>query len=249
MKLKTVRVRRSNPSALALALAMMLTMLCVYLISLSALPEKEAKTSASQPISTAELLMEGLDAGFLIYARTSNQLEARVMAARCAEGGGAGLILSDGGDYCVISSAAAIEDTGTNDLKLQAGGLILKLQGSNEEITALTQAIDFLRTLAVETGGLAASVENGDTDLPSVCSLLEVYHTQGSRAKEGLEEITTSSNVVKRLNNAVHAHLTRIDSAIDQPNLGKIKLIHAAACAEWISILEDFASTDASPIT
>ena len=36
MKLKTVRVRRNRPSVLSAALALMLTMLFVYLISLSA---------------------------------------------------------------------------------------------------------------------------------------------------------------------------------------------------------------------
>ncbi len=245
LKLKTVRVRRSNPSALALALAMMLTMLCVYLISLSAIPDEKTNSVSGQTSSSAEIRMEGLKESFLLYARTANQLEARVLAARCADSGGAGLILSDGGDYCVISQAVSAENAGTNDLHLQADGLSLKLQGSSDEITAVSDSITFLRALATETSGLAAAVEDGDTDLPSVCSLLNVYRTQGEKAQEALENIAGPDKTIRRLISSVHASLNRIDSAIKNPDIGKIKLIHAAACGEWISILEEFVAEDA----
>lgn len=224
---------------------MMLTMLCVYLISLSAMPDEKANSVSGQTVSSAEVRMEGLEASFLLHARTNNQLEARVLAARCADAGGAGLILSDGGDYCVISQAVSAENAGTNDLHLQANGLSLKLHGSSDEITAVSDSIAFLRALATETSGLAAAIENGDTDLPSVCSLLDVYRTQGQKALEGLENISGADGAIRRLINAVHASLTRIDSAINDPDIGKIKLIHAAACGEWISILEEFVAEDA----
>lgn len=237
MKLKTVRVRRSNPSALALALALMLTMLCVYLISLSALPEEETAASG-QASATAEVRMEGLETSFLLYARTDNQLEARVLAARCAEAGGAGLILSDGEDYCVVSQAVSPENAGSDDLHLRADGLTLKLSGSSGEIAAVSDSIALLRALATETGGLASSVEDGDTDLPSVCSLLNVYRTQGQKALDALEKVAAPDAVTNRLVASVQAALARIDSAISDPDVGKIKLIHAAACGEWISIIE-----------
>lgn len=245
MKLKTVRVRRSNPSALALALAMMLTMLCVYLISLSALPEEKTSAAAGQPATTAEIRMEGLEAAFLLSTRSSNHLEARVFAARCAQRDEAGLILSNGGDYCIISEAVSPEAAGTDDLRLRADGLTLKLQGSSGEIAAVSDSVDFLRALATETGGLAASVENGDTDLPSVCSLLNVYRTRGQKARDALAAITASNAITDRLRYSIHTSLTRIESAVAEPDIGKIKLIHAAACAEWISMLEEFASAEA----
>ena len=250
MKLKTVRVRRSNPSALALSLAMMLTMLCVYLISLSALPEKEISTASGHQTASAEVHMEGLETAFLVHARTSNQLEARVLAARCAKNGGAGLILSHGGAYCVISDAVPAENAGSEDLVLRTDGLTLKLTGVADEISAISDSIAFLRALAAETGGLASAVEDGDTDLPSVCSLLNVYRTQGRKALDALNEIAAPDAAIRRLCSAVQSSLTRIDSAIAEPDTGKIKLIHAAACGEWISILEDFVAEEAiSPVT
>ena len=92
--------------------------------------------------------------------------------------------------------------------------------------------------------GLAAAVENGDTDLPSVCSLLNVYRTQGQKALEGLEKISNPDETIRRLISSVHASLNRIYSAINDPDIGKIKLIHAAACGEWISILEEFVAEE-----
>lgn len=245
MKLETVRVRRSSPSALAFALALMLTMLCVYLISLSALPEKETSITAGQTVVSAEVRMDGLETGFLLYTRTNNQLEARVLAARCAKGGGAGLILSDSGTYCVVSEAVSRENIGSEDLYLQADGLSLNLHGSADEIAAISDSVAFLRALSTETDGFVSSVESGHTNLSSLCSLLNVYRTQGEKALQSLKEISSPGSVANRLIRATQENLTRIESALAEPDLGKIKLIHAAACAEWISILEEFSAETA----
>ena len=182
--------------------------------------------------------------------RTANSPATALPAARCANAGGAGLILSDGGDYCVISQAVSAESAGTNDLHLRADGLTLKLRGNAGEIAAVSDSIAFLRALATETSGLAAAIEVGDTDLPSVCSLLNVYRAQGQKALDGLESISGPDSTIRRLTTSTHASLTRIDSAIAEPDVGKIKLIHAAACGEWISIVEDFVAEEiASPVT
>ena len=47
LKLQTVRVRRSRPSTLSLALALMITMLCVYLGTLASLPKPAADTASA----------------------------------------------------------------------------------------------------------------------------------------------------------------------------------------------------------
>lgn len=244
MKLKTVRVRRSRPSALALALSLMMTMLCVYLISLSA-QTGDASDAVSHASDSAEVRMEGLEIAFLLEARSTNQLEARVLAACCANSGGAGLILSDSSGYAVIREAVAPENAGSDDLYRSANALTLKLKGSSSELTAISDAVAFLRALACETGALDRSVSDGDTDLDSICSLLELYRTQGERALVALKAVRSDAAVVKRLRSAVHDALERLDSALSEPDVGKIKLIHAAACGEWISMLDDFSAEGA----
>ena len=56
MKLKTIKVRRSRPSALSMALALLLTMLCVYLLSLSS--NDDAQQAAAQGSAQADIRLE-----------------------------------------------------------------------------------------------------------------------------------------------------------------------------------------------
>ena len=242
MKLKTVRVRRSRPSALALALALMLTMSCVYLLSLSIRPEKKADAAGVQITGRAEVRMEPLEAAFLVESRTDNPLEARVLAARCAEAGGAGLVLTDEASYAVIREAVSAESPKEGTLQRSSTGLTLKLEGTAGEISAVSDMIDFMRSQASETGGLATAVENGETDIQSVCTLLSVYRSRAVRAIENLSSLSETNPAIARLTASARANLSRLESALDQPDTGKIKLIHAAACAEWISLSQDLAA-------
>lgn len=243
MKLKTVRVRRSRPTAPALALALALTMLCVYLISLSAIPEKPAgdAAAASAP-GEAELRMEGLEAAFVCDALCDNLTEARVAAANCASSGGAGMLLGEGGQFAVVREAVAPAAAPEGALLRSADGLTLRLSGPASEIAAVSSAVDFLRAQASETGNLAAALESGDAGANSLTALLEVYRTQGTRARDALEGVSERSEIVERLRSAVRSELDRLEAALSAPDPGRMKLIHAAACGEWINMLHDFAS-------
>lgn len=241
MKLKTVRVRRSHPSALSVAMALMLTMLFVYLISLSAAPKQEGDAVAAQATGSAEVRMEGLEVAFDCASSHENLLEARVAAANCAQSGGAGLILAEGGRYAVVREALPAESAAKGAPVRSAGGLTMQLSGPAGETGAVADSVAFLRGQASETGSLAAALEGGGTDAPSIAALLRVYRTQGGRALEDLEALRAQNAIAARLGSSVQAALDRLDAAIDAPDAGKLRLIHAAACAEWIALLNEFA--------
>ena len=238
MKLKTIRVRRSRPTAPALALALALTMLFVYLISLSSQPEvAESGEAAASAAGEAEVRMEGMDAAFLCDARCGDLTEARVAAANCASNGGAGILLREGEEYAVVREAVSPDAAPEDALLRSAPGLTLRLTGPASEVAAISDAVAFLHAQASETGSLAAALESGDTDAKSLAALLEVYRTQGARARAALGEISARSDTVERLQSAVQSELDRLNGAIRSPDAGKMKLIHAAACGEWISLL------------
>lgn len=239
MKLQTVRVRRSRPSTLALALALMLTMLFVYLASLSAPSDGADDTVSAAAPGSGEVRMEGLTATFECEGRYENQLEARIAAARCAQTGGAGLILADASGYAVIQDAVEASEAPEDALTLNADGLTLRMNGAASEIAALSDAVAFLRAQATETGSLAQSLERGDTDAASLRALMEIYRTQGTRVLTALETIESSSPVVERLNSAAGAALLRLNDAAENPAPGQLRLVHAGACAEWIGLLKD----------
>ena len=238
LKLKTIRVRRSRPSAPALALALALTMLCVYLISLSTEPTNvQDDLAAASAAGEAEVRMEGLDAAFVCDGFYADLTEARVAAANCAAEGGAGMLLREGEQFALVREAVNPDAAPEGTLRRNATGLTLKLSGPAAEVTAISDAVAFLRAQATETGSLAAALESGDTDANSLAALLEVYRTQGARARSALAEVSTRSDAVERLQSAVQSELDRLDGAIRSPDAGKMRLIHAAACGEWISLL------------
>ena len=239
--MSTIRVRRSRPSPIALALALMLTMFFVYAISLSG--PNEADNAAAQLPSTAEVRMEGMELSFLCAERVSDPLEARIRASYCDQQGGAGLILPDGSEYAIILEAVSDPDA-AGGVRRSAVGLTLKLQGDASEIAAISGAVRFLRAQAVETGALAAALETGGSDAASVRALLEVYRTQGEKVRSALADCAeTSSGTIKLFRTAVDGCVDRLNASIAETDPASLRLIHAAACAQWLQLLTELPNT------
>lgn len=239
--MKSIQFRRSRPSALALALALLITMLAVY-AACSGSGRKtavETETAAAVPAS-AEIRMEGLKCFFAAEGSYADAQEARIAAAMCAKNGGAGLIRESGGRYFVIREAIS-DGKDLDGLEASAVGLTLKVEGSSGEIAALSEAAGFLYAQARETAGLAGMLERGDTDASTLLALLSVYRTQARNLLRTLNGMTESSAV--RIADAAEACAGRLEDAIAAPDAGKFRLIHAAACADWISLLETLRSS------
>ncbi len=234
-----IQIRRCRPSALAAALALMLTMLFVYAAVLPALPlGKQGSEATTATAMAAQLRMEGMEVYFHIDSRSADALQARILAAQCVETGGAGLVISDGGGYAVVHEAGSIEQAGW--LRRQAGGLTLKLRGNAENLAAVADAVAFLRAQAVETGSLAAALEQGETDAASLEALLSVYRTQGRRVAEALADLPKdgTGQALGRLTEAIQGSLSRLDGALEALSPAALRLVHAAACAQWLELLD-----------
>lgn len=235
MKLKTVRVRRSRPSTLSLALALMITMLCVYLGTLASLPEPAADTASSEATSGSEVRMEGMDVIFECEGRYDTLMEAQVISAYCAQSGGAGLVLDENGQYAVVRNTA--KTPGENSISRSARGLTLKLTGTTDEIASISDAAAFLYAQASETGSLAQNLENGDTDEESIAALMRIYITRGRKIQTALNSVESNDEVIQLLRQNIKAALSRLKAAENAPDTGKLRLVHAAACADWIDML------------
>ena len=179
--------------------------------------------------------MEGMELWFICDVRKADSLQARILAAKCVEEGGAGLILPDDEGYAVVREASAEEIEG--GLWRSATGLTLRMEGSAAELAAVTDAVRFLRAQAVETGSLAGALEDGETDASSVQALLSVYETQGRRVQQELEALPRSG-AIGAITSAVKKDLERLDAAIDDTLPASLRLVHAAACMEWMELAE-----------
>lgn len=239
-----IRMRRNRPSALAAALALMLTMFSVFLITQAAGNEENQAASAGG-YGSADIYMEGMQAQLEILGRHESALEADIAAAQCLSGGGAGLVIEDKGRFLVVYAAHADAEAYKNRAGsensahiVSGGGLTMRMTGSGEQIAAVSQAVDFLRTLAVQTGSLAGSVESGGTDAGSMQALISVYLTQGRNARIALSGFAGQDASARRLMQAVENSLLRLESAHAAPTAGNLRRIYAAGRLEWISLLE-----------
>ena len=237
MPMKTVRVRRSRPSALALALALALTMLFVYAVTIAA-SEKEAQNASAQAHMQDEIHLDALAARFQVYAWAQDGYATRAEAANCYDSGGAGWILDEGGRYAVIFDSAQANDlpeNAENIIERQAGGVTLELSGRADEVAALTDGARFLRAMAAETASLAASLENSG-DASGVRAMMGVYKTRADKICMSLENAVHPA--AKLVFEAVQRTSRRIDSAFSDMCPAKIRLVHVAANAEWVSLIE-----------
>ena len=167
-RMKTVRLRRSRPSTLSMALALMITMLFVYAVTLTA-PEKAEKASA-QPHMQQEIYLEGLTARFLVYARVQDGYAARIEAANCFESGGAGWLLGEDDHFAVIYDMAQSSDQDENAgniIERTAGGITLEVSGRADSAAAVADGAQFLRSMATETASLASMLESGGDERPN----------------------------------------------------------------------------------
>ena len=235
LNMETIRLRRGRPSSLALALALAITMLVVNLLSLQGLPREEAAAAAAVQ-GNARLHLDGLEGRFLLSSLHDDETQARVAAALCAENGGAGLILQENGQYAVVYAEGKDLSAGEEPtLHRSAPGLDMEIEAPAEVISAIADGTAALRALAAETGALAGALGSGESDRRTVSALLSVYKTQLETAADGLTEANHPAAAL--IHAALEKHNSIIDCALAHPTPGKIRLVHAAACREWIALL------------
>ena len=234
LNMQTIRLRRSRPSSLSVALALAITMFVVWLISLQSCP-RQAAAAASSMRSTAEIPMESMDAQFLLSSMHDDKTQANVAAALCAQNGGAGIVLTEGDQFAVVQEAG--HDFAGSEapvIRRSARGLTLKTEGSADTISALSDGLSALRALAEETGSLAASLQNNTADANTVCALLSVYKTQLEDASAALAPEDDPAAALIRA--SMEQSILRLASAMENPTPGEIRLIHAKGCLEWIDL-------------
>ena len=197
-----VRVRRERPSALTWALALMLTMLCVYLLTLgfSGEPETSIDSDGSAPRVTEEVAFERTQAWFVALGRYETAEEARIEAARYTRRGAAGYVLETADGYLVLGAAYETEAEAarvaeslsqTENLACEvhaesAGRVRLRVTAEEAHIDLVCEAEATLRALAAETADIAFQLDRAEIDPEAARTLLSV---SASRLEDLLERL------------------------------------------------------------
>ena len=185
-----VRVRRDRPSALAWALALLLTMLCVYLLTLgpAAAPEANIASVGDAPRITEEVSFAPSAAWFVSLGRFDTAAEARIEAARYTPRGAAGYVLETEDGFLALGAAyddqaeaesvaralSQSEGLACEVHKESADGARLRVTAAKADIALVVEAEAGLRALAAETRDLALALDRGETDAGAARTLLSV---------------------------------------------------------------------------
>ena len=235
LNMQTIKVRRGRPGSVSIALALAITMLVVYLLSLQAMPDDENAEPASAIRTSTEIRMEPMDVCFLLSSIHDDEAQARISAALCAQNSGAGLVLPEGDRFCVVYAAGkAFPDSDEPVLERRSTGLTLKIHAPAAKTAALSDGISALRTLADDTASLATSLEKGETDAKTVSSLLNIHQTRIRIAAEALQN--AGPEALKSIHAALQNSLGNLHAVISKPDPAALRMLHAAACMEWIDL-------------
>lgn len=194
---KRVRVRRDRPAALSWALALMVTMLAVYVLTLSPGAQEPARQAAARRERvTREVTLAGMTACFADLGVYDSAADARIAAAALAERGAAGVVWEDADGHHVLGAAYSLEadaeriarriadqegiDAGT--LALSAGGVALRVTAPQEDIDAITAADAALRACLERISTLSLQVDRGEVGDASARTLAAVARSELSEA-------------------------------------------------------------------
>lgn len=197
-----VRVRRDRPSALAWALALLLTMLCVWLLTLgpAAAPEANIASVGDAPRITEEVSFAPAAAWLVSLGRYDTAAEARIEAARYTPRGAAGYVLETEDGFLALGAAyddqaeaesvaralSQSEGLACEVHKESADGARLRVTATQEDIALLTEAEALLRSLAGETRELALKLDRGEVDAGAARTLLNL---SASRLEDALTRL------------------------------------------------------------
>ena len=201
-----VRVRRERPSALSRALALMLTMLCVYLATLgtsAAPPEAVIGTEDDAPRVTEEIAFEPAQAYFVSLGTFATAEEARIEAARYAPRGAAGYVLETDAGYLLLGAAyeneadaqrvaenlSAAEGLSCTVYAESAERVRLRVTAAEEHINRVCEAEAALRDMAAETGDIAMQLDRAEIDPEAARTLLNIASGRLDSLLDGLRAI------------------------------------------------------------
>lgn len=198
-----IRVRRERPSVLSWAIALAVTMLAVYLVTLNAPEEGKSKVASAGVRVTRELEFADLTVHFADLGCHADQSGAHIAAAGYAGRGAAGIVYEDADGFHVLGAGYALETDAqriaerlgsqegitTSVLTLSAPSLSLRVTAPEEDVEAIAAADRVLRTQLSQLSALALQVDRGEVSAASARTLAKVAQAEVRTVRRQLESI------------------------------------------------------------
>ena len=203
LDLKRVRVRRERPTALAWALALCVTMLVVYVLTLNAGRPDVVESMAPAPRVTREIAFEGLKGWCVQMAACDSDQAARLAASAYSGRGAGGYVARLEGEWAVLGAvyeseqdAARIARRLTQDegipsrvVCLEAPEVKLRITAPEAQIDAIAEADALLRRETRRLGEIALQLDRGELRPEAARTLCGVSAEEAATAARALSAI------------------------------------------------------------
>lgn len=201
--MKRVRVRRERPTAVALAVALCVTMLVVYVLTLGAKGPDVVESMAPAPRVTREIAFEALEGWCVRMVTCESQQDARLRAAAWVGLGAAGYVAELDGAWTVLGAvydtereARRVADRLSDEAGIPADVICLKAEEVRLRVTAPQAQIDavagadeLLRSQAARLGELALQLDRSEIAPDAVRTLCALAVSEANEAATFLSAI------------------------------------------------------------
>ncbi len=203
MNMARVQVRRERPTALAVAVALCVTMLIVYVLTLNVKGPDVVESMAAAPRVTRQIEFEPLEGWCVAMARCDSEQEARLQASAWVSRGAAGYVTPWESGWAVLGAVYASErdalriarrlseDEGltAETLHMKAEGMTLRITAPQAQIDAVAAADALLRRQADQLGSVALQLDRGEIGPDAARTLCALAATEGGDAAKAIGAI------------------------------------------------------------
>ena len=221
MNMARVRVRRERPSALAWSVALCVTMLVVYVLTLNASKPDVVQSMAAAPRVTKEIEFEALTGWCVSMASCLSDQEARLAASVYGSRGAGAYVANLEGAWRVLGAVyeserdaqriarrlSSEEGLAAEAIRLEAPSVKLRITAPQAQIDAIAAADALLREQTRQLGQVALQLDRGEIRPDGARTLC------GLAAQDAAEAGRTLSGIPGAADNALCAGLIgRLDT-------------------------------------
>lgn len=258
MKESAVYVRRERPTALAISIALAVTMLVVYVLTLDAIGPDVVESVSAAPRVTREIEFAEMAGYCVSLGAWESADQARAEAAACTDRGAAGRVWEIGGRFHILGAlygtrkqAARVAETmedgqSAEVVELHADAVRMRITAPDRQIDLIVASDGLLRDSAWQLATLAQQLDKGEIQPESARTLCGLSSTEAEGIREKLAYIPGAADnaLCAALMDALDRLSARLEDIRANPGGGAAYagLIRLAGIDTFIDLMEIQAS-------
>lgn len=249
MALTRVRVRKERPSALAWAVALALTALAVYLLTLPRAEEGDSLFASARV--TRRLELAPVEAWCVSLARCDSPEAARIRAAGLTDRGAAGSVAELDGAWQVLGACYASqrdaqrtaerlrarEGMDASAVRLSVGAVSLRVTAPEAQLDAVAAGEALLRDQQERLGEIALQVDRGEAEPEAARALCAVAGSEAAEAARALGRFPGDDELCRGLAALLESRAALLDAVVGAGNRPAAALSGLIRCAQLEGLL------------